>query len=211
VHIDSLNFEKYMTITRGDHLYRVFAGLQEAEKLGMQRIRIYVTVLSGFNNREIIDFALLTKEHPYEIVFLEYLPYDAKETRLSRENLRVPLERMKQEINDFQKIYPFEGTEPGEEVYRFDDGKGTLRFLSPFRNHHCATCKRVTVTSEGMIGSCFLSERFVDLRPILSLKEGQEHNSILDCLDQALRNRPKKPPRQVKPFRVCSQLSFLDE
>jgi cyclic pyranopterin phosphate synthase len=211
VHIDSLNFEKYMTITRGDHLYRVFAGLQEAEKLGMQKIRIYVLVLNGFNDKEIIDFGLLTKEHPYEIIFLEYLPYDAKETRPSRENLRVPLERMKQEINDFQKLYPVEQSDDEGEVYRFDDGKGTMRFVSPFRNHHCGACKRITVTTEGMIGSCFLSDKLIDLRPVLSLKEGQEYNGILQCLDQALRNRPRKPPKQEKPFKLCSQLAFLDE
>jgi cyclic pyranopterin phosphate synthase len=211
VHIDSLNFEKYMTITRGDHLYRVFAGLQEAEKLGIQKIRIYVVVLNGFNNREIIDFALLTKEHPYEVTFLEYIPYDAKETRLSREDLHVPLEHMKKEINEFQKIYPVEGAETGREEYQFDDGKGTLRFLSPILSHDCGTCKRVTVTTEGMIGACFLSDKFIDLRPALSLKEGQESNGILECCAQALRSRPKKPPRQQRPFRLCSQLSFLDE
>jgi cyclic pyranopterin phosphate synthase len=211
VHIDSLNFEKYMTITRGDHLYRVFAGLQEAEKLGMEKIRIYVQILKGFNHKEIIDFALLTKEHPYEVTFLEYLPYDAKETRPSREDLRVPLSRIKQEINDFQRIYPVEGTASDVELYQFDDGTGRLRFLSPTRNHHCASCKWVTVTSEGMMGACFLADKTIDLRPALSLKESQESDAILECLTQALRSRPKRPPRQERPFRLCNQFGFLDE
>lgn len=212
VHIDSLDFQKYMTVTRGDHLFRVFAGLQEAEKAGMERIRVYVLVLKGFNNREIIDFALLTKEHPYEITFLEYLPYDAKETRMSRQDLHVPLEKMKEEINDFQKIFPVgSADEGGVQVYRFEDAKGTLRFLSPMRNHQCASCKRITVTSEGTIGACFLSDAFVDLRPVLSLKEGQEYNGIIECLEQALAARPKKPPKQERPFRLCCQYSLLDE
>ncbi len=212
VHIESLNLEKYMTVTRGDHLFRVFAGLQEAEKVGIERIRIYVVIVNGFNNREVIDFALLTKEHPYEVTFLEYLPYDAKETRPSRQDLHVPLEKMKREIDDFQKIYPVSTVEDrAVEVYRFEDGKGTLRFMSPMRNHQCSTCRRITVTSEGTIGPCFLSDAFIDLRPALSLKEGQDYNSIVECFEKALRLRPKKPPKQDRPFRLCCQYSLLDE
>ena len=81
VHLDSLNFEKYMKITRGDHLYRVYAGLKAAEDAGFEKIRVYVLVLKGFNNKEIVDFALMTKEHAYEVVFLEYKPYDGTTLR----------------------------------------------------------------------------------------------------------------------------------
>jgi len=219
VHMDSLNFEKYMKITRGDHLYRVYAGLRAAEEAGFERIRVYAMILKGFNSKEIIDFALLTKEHAYEVVFLEYDPHDAGEVRESRNHLRFPLRKIRDEIDNFQKLYPVRPSSPGEgEVFRFEDGfkvgeaeKGVIRFLNPLKEHRCDRCSRIVLTTDGLLGSCFLSDKTIDLRPLLDFKEGQEVAGVGDALNKALRNRPKKVPAQEKPFRLCSQLCFLDE
>ena len=68
--IDTLNPAKYQKLTRGDFLYRVMEGLKQAEKVGMLPIRIHVLVIKDFNEDEIIDFAMLTKGHPYIIKFI---------------------------------------------------------------------------------------------------------------------------------------------
>lgn len=222
VHIDSLNFEKYMKITRGDHLYRVYAGLKAAEEanhVGFDKIRVYTVILRGFNHKEIIDFALLTKEHPYEVVFLEYNPYDATETRSERGGLHFPLRRIREEIDNFQKLFPVKGAPgiPGQ-VFRFEDGygadgenKGLIRFLNPLEQHTCDQCNRIVLTTDGMLAPCFLSEKSVDLVPLLDSKEGQEVPGVTEALRKALRSRPRKIPRQRKPFQRCMQYCFLDE
>jgi len=221
VHMDSLNFEKYMKITRGDHLYRVHAGLQEAEianKVGFDRIKIYVLILKGFNHKEIIDFSLLTKEHPYEVVFLEYNPHDAAESKSNRGDLRYPLEKIEEEIDHFQKLLPVKNTTIPGKVYRFEDGfvsggreRGVIRFLSPSAHHHCDRCTRVFLSTDGLLSPCFLVDKTVDLQPLLDSKEGQEVAGVLDATKKVVRSRPRKIPRQEKPFRLCSQFSFLDE
>jgi GTP 3',8-cyclase len=221
IHIDSLNFEKYMKITRGDHLYRVYAGLQEAEtanKVGFERIKIYVMVLKGFNNKEILDFALLTKEHPYEVVFLEYHPHDAAEVKSKRGELRYPVEKIEEEIDNFQKLLPVKEATVHGKVYRFEDGfvsggkeKGLIRFLSPTKYHKCDRCTRIFLTTDGLLSPCFLVDKSIDLQPLLDCKEGQEIPGVLDAVKKILRSRPRKIPRQDKPFRLCSQFSFLDE
>ncbi len=213
IHIDSLDFEKYMKITRGDHLYRVYAGLQEAEKVGIPKIRVYALILRGLNHREVVDFALLTKEHAYEVVFLEYVPYDANVTLESRSRLHYPLERIREEIDNFQKLLPVEGEEAEQEpsAFRFEDGKGTIRFLSPIKAHQCTRCSRIVLTTEGLLSPCFLTAKSVDLRPLLAMKEGQEGPAVLEALSKAIRYRPRKMPAQARPFRHCAQFSFLDE
>jgi len=221
VHMDSLNFEKYMKITRGDHLYRVYAGLQEAEtanKVGFDRIKIYVLILKGFNNKEIIDFALLTKDHPYEIVFLEYNPHDAAHAKSGRGDLRYPLDKIEEEIDNFQKLFPVKDPNIQGKVYRFEDGflsdgkeKGLIRFISPSRYHKCDRCTRIFLTTDGFLSPCFLVDKAVDLQPLLDSKEGQEVAGVVDATKKILRSRPRKIPRQEKPFRLCSQFTFLDE
>lgn len=212
IHVDSLDFERYMKITRGDHLYRVYAGLQEAERVGISRIRVYVMVLRGLNHKEIIDFALLTKENAYEVVFLEYSPYDAGQVGgKSRINLRYPLTRIREEIDNFQKLIPVEGHTSREGVCRFEDGRGVIRFVSPVKAHKCVQCSRIVLTTEGLLSPCFLTDKTVDLRPLLALKEGQESPGVMEGLRKVVRSRPRKIPKLDKPFRNCTQLSFLDE
>lgn len=212
VHMDSLNFEKYRKITRGDHLYRIYAGLQEAEKAGFENIKVYVMILNGLNQKEIIEFSLLTKEHPYQVVFLEYVPYDAAETNSKRRELHFAIERIHEEIDCFQKLLPVtECQEEDREVFRFADGKGTIRFLRPLEAHQCDRCTRIVLTTEGMLGPCFLTDKFVDLRPLLALKEGQETSGVSEAVRAAARFRPRKLPKQEKPFRLCGQLCFVDE
>ncbi len=222
IHLDSLNFEKYMKITRGDHLYRVYAGLQEAEnanKIGFERIKIYASIIKGFNHKEIIDFALLTKDHPYEVVFMEYNPHDASETKTGRGELRYPLDRIQEEIDNFQKLIPVKDPQGGQgKFYRFEDGfetggvpRGLIRFVSPSKAHKCDRCSRIFLTTDGLLSPCFLVDKAVDLQPLLDSKEGQEIPGVVEAVKKVVRSRPRKIPKQDKPFRHCSQYTFLDE
>ncbi len=218
VHMDSLNFEKYMKITRGDHLYRVYAGLKAAEDAGFDRIKVYTQILKGFNNKEIIDFALLTKEHSYEVVFLEYRAHDAAEIKSNRGDLHHPLKKIREEIDNFQKLFPLKVPHIDGDVYRFEDGymaggveKGIIRFVNPLKGHRCDRCARIILTTDGLLTPCFLTEKNVDLRPLLESKEGHEISGVMDAMKKILRSRPRKIPRQDKPFKLCAQYSFLDE
>jgi molybdenum cofactor biosynthesis enzyme MoaA len=67
------------------------------------------------------------------------------------------------------------------------------------------------LTTDGLLSACFLSDKTIDLRPLLESKEGQEAAGLADAVKRALRNRPRRVPKQEKPFRLCGQLSFLDE
>jgi cyclic pyranopterin phosphate synthase len=212
IHVDSLDFEKYMKITRGDHLYRVHAGLQEAERVGISKIRVYALILRGLNHKEIIDFSLLTKENAYEVVFLEYTPYDAAQTGgKSRVELHYPLAKIREEIDNFQKLLPVEDQPNRDEFFRFEDGKGVIRFVSAVKAHKCVRCARIVLTTEGLLSPCFLTDKTVDMRPLLALKEGQEPPGVMDALRKVVRSRPRKIPKLDKPFRQCTQLAFLDE
>ncbi len=212
IHVDSLDFERYMKITRGDHLYRVYAGLQEAERVGISKIRVYAMILRGLNHKEIIDFALLTKENAYEVVFLEYSPYDANQVGgKSRTELHYPLAKIREEIDNFQKLLPVEGHTERDGIFRFEDGKGMIRFVSPVKAHKCVQCSRIVLTTDGQLSPCFLIDKTVDLRPQLALKEGQETPGVMESLRKVVRSRPRKIPKLDKPFRNCTQFAFLDE
>ena len=90
VSIDSLKPDRFYKITRGDFLNKVMEGLEESEKVGLSPVKINCVVIKGFNEDEILDFALLTKKKPYHIRFIEYMPFEVEEGWQKQKNAPPP-------------------------------------------------------------------------------------------------------------------------
>ncbi|MBW2649595.1 MAG: radical SAM protein [Deltaproteobacteria bacterium] len=74
VSLDSLSPDRYRDITRGGDISRVIRGISKAHDTGFSPIKINVVAIKGFNDNEIIDFAKLTIDKPYQIRFIEFMP-----------------------------------------------------------------------------------------------------------------------------------------
>ncbi len=75
VSLDSLNAEKYAYITRGGSMAAVLRGIDRAREVGFSPLKINVVAMKGFNDDELLDFATLTLEHPYDVRFIELMPF----------------------------------------------------------------------------------------------------------------------------------------
>ena len=74
VSLDSLDRQKFLQITGRDRFIRVLEGIEEADRLGFEPIKINVVAMRGINDDEILDFARLTFAKPYHIRFIEFMP-----------------------------------------------------------------------------------------------------------------------------------------
>ena len=72
--LDSLQRERYRELTGGDHLADVQAGIEAALTLGFSPIKINCVVLKGLNDDELLEFARLTRSHPIQVRFIEFMP-----------------------------------------------------------------------------------------------------------------------------------------
>ena len=59
--------DKFRYITGADKLREVLDGLNEVRKLKFSPVKINTVVIRGINDDEILDFARLSIENPYEI------------------------------------------------------------------------------------------------------------------------------------------------
>ena len=50
------------------------AGLEAAAALGFNPIKINCVVLKDLNDDELVDFARLTRDHPFQVRFIEFMP-----------------------------------------------------------------------------------------------------------------------------------------
>lgn len=74
VSLDTMNPEKYRSITGGGDIQRVLRGIDAARKVGMTPIKINTVLMGGFNDGEIPEFVEMTREHPIELRFIELMP-----------------------------------------------------------------------------------------------------------------------------------------
>jgi len=76
ISLDSLNPDTFERISgrRGFTLDQVWAGLDAATDAGFTSLKINVVVIGGVNDHEVADFAALTRDRPWTVRFIEYMP-----------------------------------------------------------------------------------------------------------------------------------------
>ena len=74
ISLDTLRTERFREITRQGDLDDAFAGIRAAEDSGFQNLKLDTVLMGGLNDDGIEDFLSLTKEHPWEVRFIELMP-----------------------------------------------------------------------------------------------------------------------------------------
>ncbi len=208
VSVDSLQRDRFFAMTRRDALPQVLRGLAALAAVpGVGPIKVNAVGLRGFTEQEVIPFARLAREQPYEIRFIEFMPLDADrawtpEQVLTGEEIRRAIDA----------VYPLE-PEPREpsataRVYRFADGRGRIGFINPVSEPFCGDCNRIRMTAEGQLRTCLFSERETDLRPLL--RGGASDEDLAELIAGAVWRKELKhrvnEPGFVPPARTMSAI-----
>lgn len=173
ISLDSLRPERFREITRGGDINRVLNGIKSAEKAGLTPIKINMVPIRGINDDEIEDFARMTIKHPYQIRFIEFMPFGTQgmwkpEKFISSEGIRYIVEK-------FGKLTPVVQKKSGPARYfKFDGADGVIGFISPISNHFCSECNRLRLTADGKLRPCLFSETEIDLKPALRSNASDE-------------------------------------
>jgi len=75
ISLDTLRKERFIAITGADNIDAVFNGINKAEKLGYNPVKINAVIMKGINDDEIPGFIEFVKERNLNIRFIEYMPF----------------------------------------------------------------------------------------------------------------------------------------
>ncbi|WP_224958008.1 GTP 3',8-cyclase MoaA [Geomonas subterranea] len=198
ISLDSLKPETFARITRGGKLSDALSGIEAAEKAGFPPHKINVVLMRGVNDDEIMDFVELTRERPYNVRFIEYMPTHSGNWRAFSIPGAEVLERIAER-------YLIEKLEPGEHSgpatnFRVRGAPGSLGIISAMTGHFCGSCNRLRVTAAGLARGCLFSGEGVDLRPLLAAGDDSLLREEIRRIVQAkpagheMRGRPAIPP-----------------
>jgi GTP 3',8-cyclase len=164
ISIDTINGERFRTLTRWGNIDDVWRSIRAAEEAGLRPIKLNAVVVRGFNDgQDMIDMARLTLENDWEVRFIEMMPFGEigdfqqsnvvtfQEMRARIEGVFGPLEEASYDFVDPSR--PF----------RIPGAMGTLGFISSVTEPFCQGCGRVRLTADGKLRLCLLRDDEVDL------------------------------------------------
>src|SRR5579872_3398386 len=168
VHLDTLDRERFLRITRRDDLPKVLEGLETARRIGFGPIKINAVAVKNLVEPDIVPLVRFGRERGYEVRFIEFMPLDSQGL-WSRENVLSAdemIETLSREISPLIEIPDRDPRAPATE-YRFADGIGRIGIVASVSRPFCMNCNRIRLTSDGKIRYCLFAIEETDVKGLL--------------------------------------------
>ncbi len=193
ISLDTLQPQKFHTISPAGRWEAVWEGIQTALAVGLNPVKINCVLMKGVNDDEILDFAQLTLQYPLHVRFIELMPIG--NLAFYRAGHMLPIGEAKARCAQLGELMPVmhgEGVGGGPaEVYRLPGAQGTLGFIGACTANFCHRCNRMRLSADGYLYPCLGHGVRVDLKPALRQSPAHREAAILEAVHHALSRKPQ--------------------
>lgn len=187
VSLDTLDPQKFRSITRWGDLGQVLTGIDAAQAAGL-RVKINAVALKGVNEDEIAALIEWAHGRGLDLTLIEVMPLG--EIEPARVDQFLPLSVVRARLLDRYTLDDLPERTGGPARYvRVRETGGTLGFITPMTHNFCESCNRVRLTCTGKLYMCLGQEDAADLRAPLRLSEGNER--LVQAIEDAIGRKPK--------------------
>lgn len=175
VHLDTLDRERFVQITRRDELGRILEGIEACRRLGFRPIKINAVAVKGLTEPDIVPLARFGRERGIEIRYIEFMPLDAQgiwdrsKVLLAGDIVGI----LSRELNPLEPVPEADPRAPASE-YRFQDGVGGVGFIASVSRPFCLNCNRVRLTADGKLRYCLFALEEFDVRGLMRGGAGED-------------------------------------
>lgn len=188
VSLDTLDPERFVSLTRRDRISDVHAGIVAAQEAGLSPIKINTVLMRSINDDEVLPLVEWALSQGLVLRFIEQMPLDAHKA-WSRTDM-VEAEEILSQLEAAYTLQPSRtprGSEPAETWNVLDaDGavRGTVGVIGSVTRPFCSACDRVRLTSDGQLRNCLFAHGETDLRG--PLRSGATDEEIVTFMQQCL-------------------------
>lgn len=180
ISLDTLDSEKYRSITRRGDLREALRGIEAAGEAGFEKIKINTVLMGGFNDDEIEDFVRLTEKNPIEVRFIELMPIGGG----------VSFDRgrfisCRHVLSKVPELKPLERPDGVADMYALPGGAGKVGLIRSISCHFCGRCDKIRLTADGMIKPCLHSSREISIR-------GKSREEMRELFQKAIMEKPEQ-------------------
>jgi cyclic pyranopterin phosphate synthase len=168
VSLDSLDDAIFKAMNDVDFpVEKVLEGMETAQKVGLEPIKVNMVVKRGINESSILPMARFFRQKGYILRFIEYM--DVGHTNGWRTNDVISAKEIVNIINAEMLLEPLDPNYKGEvaERWRYQDGKGEIGVISSVTQPFCRDCNRARLSAEGKLYTCLFAVKGHDLKSLL--------------------------------------------
>ncbi len=185
ISLDSFKENKFKMMSGVSGVDKVINSIHDASDAGLD-VKINTVIIRGWNDDEIVDFAMFARESGLTVRFIEFMPLDG--SGIWKPDLVFSKHEMIQRINmKVGEIVPLnnESSEPARR-FSFSDGTGTIGFIPSITEPFCSQCDRIRITSDGRFLTCLFENPGYDLKTLLRNEVSDKEISrfILESLNK---------------------------
>ncbi|BCY15587.1 GTP 3',8-cyclase [Actinoplanes sp. L3-i22] len=172
VSLDTLDPDRFRTLTRRDRHADVLRGMRAAAEAGLTPVKINTVLMRGVNDDEAPALLRFALEHGYQLRFIEQMPLDAqhqwdRHTMVTAEEILAALKPFDLQPDDVSR-----GTAPAETwlVPGHVDAAGQparVGVIASVTRPFCGDCDRTRLTADGQVRNCLFATEESDLRKLL--------------------------------------------
>jgi cyclic pyranopterin phosphate synthase len=168
VHIDTLDRDRFLRITRRDDLEKVLEGLAIAKRIGYSRIKLNAVAVKNLVEPDVVPLARFARENGFEVRYIEFMPLDAQNLWDRGKVLLADqiIETLSREISPLHPIPDPDPRAPATE-YEYADGGGTVGFIASVSRPFCLNCNRIRLTADGKLRYCLFAIEEDDVKTLM--------------------------------------------
>ena len=179
ISLDTLRPDRFAAMTRLGTLQDVLDGIAAAEEAGFQHLKLNTVLTGGFNDDEILDFVNLSREHPWEMRFIELMPMGP--CAGWDKSCFLPCDAVLGRVPELEAIE----ARGVARRYRLPGAKGTVGLIFPVSHDFCADCRRIRVTADGKLKGCLHSREEISLR-------GLHGEALVNAVRRGILHKPER-------------------
>jgi GTP 3',8-cyclase len=180
VHIDTLNRERFLKITRRDDLGRVLAGLEACKRLGY-RVKLNAVAVKDLVEPDIVPLARFARENGFEARYIEFMPLDAQHL-WDRGKVLLADDMVAMLSREIAPLVPVPDPDPRAPAteYDFADGGGRVGFIASVSRPFCGNCNRLRITADGKLRYCLFAIEEDDVKGLM--RSGASDEAIAELI-----------------------------
>ena len=188
VHLDTLDRERFLKITRRDDLEKVLEGIEVCRRLGFRPIKLNAVAVKNLLEPDLAPLARYGRERDIEVRFIEFMPLDSQGLWDRNRVLFASdiIELLSREIAPLIEIPDRDPRAPATE-YRFADGIGRIGFIASVSRPFCLNCNRIRLTSDGKLRYCLFAVEETDVKSLL--RSGASDDGIASTIRATVREK----------------------
>lgn len=187
ISLNATDPEQYRRITGTDGAERVLETIRMAA--ARLPVRVNCVVQREINGEAPESLALLAREMPVDVRFIEMMPVGAGKGLETVPNAEI-LCRMEARFGPLREDPGAGGGGPAV-YYRPDGFAGRIGFISAVHGKFCDRCNRLRLTSTGELKPCLCYADTIPLREILRDGDGQKEERVREKIREAVRAKPE--------------------